>query len=90
MLSAPYGSSTVCAEGAYPIALPHWIQEREAQVPSYRVVYKSGEAFAVGRSKQEANEIAQHVANLLGKSVWILSELSDVGTEVPPDRCRKT
>ena len=59
-------------------------------MPAYSVKYKSGQAFAVGRCEQEANEIAQHVANILDESVWIFSELSDTGTEVPPDPCRKT
>jgi hypothetical protein len=55
-------------------------------VPTYRACYRSGEPFAVGRSEQEANEIAQKAADILGESVWIFVDGSrDISREVRPE-----
>jgi hypothetical protein len=45
-----------------------------------------GQSTAYGRSEQDAAEIARHVANLVGESMWISAEIGDASIEVTPER----
>ena len=53
---------------------------------TFRVVYKCGKVIAVGRSEQDAAEIAQHIANTIGESVLIIAEVGDFSREVAPEK----
>jgi hypothetical protein len=54
----------------------------ENRIP-YTVNYRDGTPFAVGRSEPEAHDIAQHVANMLGASVWVCGGIGEAAEVLP-------